>query len=377
MAKKLKVNTVLSEKSDNFIEKINSEMYYQSDFSSDSFDFNWVDEIEFACPYLDNIVTNPKVALIKEEDVVKIEKAKKVSVASIKNLSKNTHFIDKIDEETEEVQPSKLLIERTEETFNTYENRFLFTLVYNLSRFIMLKEKELNSIEIKDEKSLEYAATTNTGKERVYVELKITSNQLPDNESDGSKTIEERINEVKEKIDLIKRFIYGWQKSEMYTSLEKANVSHVRSPIRRTNLILKNPNFQVATKIWDFLQSFEDPKTSNLNAGLDTTGDNLLKSILDDAFLMDFMVLDSISISKRKQKKQIAEYAVIIMKQQIKRVVSMLLNSGIDVSDEDILNIVIDELKKERAKAEIDSSEIKERFKSAIDEYLEKTQNYL
>ena len=163
----------------------------------------------------------------------------------------------------------------------------------------------------------------------------------------------------------------------MYTSLEKANVSHVRSPIRRTNLILKNPNFQVATKIWDFLQSFEDPKTSNLNAGLDTTGDNLLKSILDDAFLMDFMVLDSISISKRKQKKQIAEYAVIIMKQQIKRVVSMLLNSGIDVSDEDILNIVIDELKKERAKAEIDSSEIKERFKSAIDEYLDKTQNYL
>ena len=141
MAKKLKANTVLSEKSDNFIEKINSEMYYQSDFSSDSFDFNWVDEIEFACPYLDNIVTNPKVALIKEEDVVKIEKAKKVSVASIKNLSKNTHFIDKVDEETEEVQPSKLLIERTEETFNTYENRFLFTLVYNLSRFIMLKEK--------------------------------------------------------------------------------------------------------------------------------------------------------------------------------------------------------------------------------------------
>ena len=79
----------------------------------------------------------------------------------------------------------------------------------------------------------------------------------------------------------------------------------------------------------------------------------------------------------QKKTKQIAEYAVIIMKQQIKRVVSMLLNSGIDVSDEDILNIVIDELKKERAKAEIDSSEIKERFKSAIDEYLDKTQNYL
>lgn len=70
-------------------------MYYQSDFSSDSFDFNWVDEIEFACPYLDNIVTNPKVALIKEEDVVKIEKAKKVSVASIKTYLKTLTLLIK------------------------------------------------------------------------------------------------------------------------------------------------------------------------------------------------------------------------------------------------------------------------------------------
>ena len=37
--------------------------------------------------------------------------------------------------------------------------------------------------------------------------------------------------------------------------------------------------------------------------GLNSKGDNILKSILDDAFLMDYYVLDSISYNKKEQKE--------------------------------------------------------------------------
>ncbi|MDD2238962.1 MAG: DUF2357 domain-containing protein [Bacilli bacterium] len=376
---KLELNKKLNDKSDIFIQKISSNMFYQADFSSDFLEFNWIDEIEYACPYIDNIFTNPKVALIKEEDVVKVERAKKISVSSIKDLSRHTHYIDKIDEVTQEVTPSKILIERSEETFNTYENKFIFTLIYNLSRFVMKKEKELENIKVKDEKVLEYAATTHNGEERINIELKITANEIPDSEKEqlNIKTIEEKLEEISNKIELINKFIFGWQRSELYKSLEKANVAKVISPIKRTNVILKNPNFQAAVKLWDFLQSYEDSKSESKKKGLDTTGDGILKSILDDAFLMDYFVLDSISSSKREQKKRISEYAVILMHQQIKRVISMLLNNGTIISEQEILKIITDELKKEKSKAEIDGSEIKNKFKSAIDEYLEKVRNYL
>ncbi|MFA6753014.1 MAG: hypothetical protein WCR93_01935, partial [Bacilli bacterium] len=148
-------------------------------------------------------------------------------------------------------------------------------------------------------------------------------------------------------------------------------------PIKRTNVILKNPNFQAAVKLWDFLQSYEDSNSENKKEGLDSTGDGILKSILNDAFLMEYFVLDSISSSKREQKKRISEYAVILMHQQIKRVISMLLNNGTIISEQEILKIITDELKKEKNKTEIDGSEIKNKFKSAIDEYLEKVRNYL
>lgn len=378
MAKGLKLNKELNKKSELFIEKVNSQMYYQSDLSSDLINFNWVDQIEHACPYIDNIVRNPKVALVREEDVVKVEKAKKVSVASIKDLSRHTHYIEKIDEETMEVQPSKILIERSEETFNTYENRFIFTLIYNLYRFVRDKESQLDNLEIKDERVLEYAGTTITGAERVNIELKITANQNPDEEDEKvPRNIEKEIEDVKNRLKKINAFIASWRFSELYTTLEKANIALVVPPIKKTNLILKNPNFQVAEKLWTFLQTYDEGKKDANIDGLDTTGNNDLLGLLDDSFMLDFFVLDSISASKREQKKRLSEYAVIMMRQQLKRIISLLLNSGISVSDEEILEMITNELKKERNKTTVDSTDIKNRFKNEFDEFLDKVKNYI
>ena len=110
-------------------------MHFKSESENDSLNFEWLDKLEVTNPYIDNLVRNPKLALITESDVVKIEKAKKVSIETIKNLSKHTEYIDKLDPVTEEVQPSKLLITRGEETYNTYENRFIFTLIHKLDKF--------------------------------------------------------------------------------------------------------------------------------------------------------------------------------------------------------------------------------------------------
>lgn len=378
MAKGLKLNKELNKKSEIFTSKVESQMYYQSDLSSDSINFNWVDQIEHACPYIDNIVRNPKVALVREEDVVKVEKAKKVSVASIKDLSRHTHYIEKIDEKTMEVQPSKILIERSEETFNTYENRFIFTLIYNLYRFVRDKESELDNLEIKDERVLEYAGTTITGAERVNIELKITANQNPDEENDKvPRNIEKEIEDVRNRLKKINAFIASWRFSELYTTLEKANVALVVPPIKKTNLILKNPNFQVAEKLWTFMQTYDEGKKDANIDGLDTTGNNDLLGLLDDSFMLDFFVLDSISSSKREQKKRLSEYAVIMMRQQLKRIISLLLNSGISVSDEEILEMITNELKKERNKTTVDSTDIKNRFKNEFDEFLDKVKNYI
>lgn len=371
---KFALNQKLNDNSNTFIDKLNSELHYKSELSSNAMNFDWLDEIEFAVPYIDNIVRNPKVALIREEDVVKVEKAKKISVASIKNLAKNTHYIDKIDEVTNDVTPSKVLIERSEETFNTYDNRFIYTLIDRISRFMGQKEHLLDNLIIKDDKLLEYAGTSRVNEEKINIELKITSNTIP---NEKSKSIEKELEEIRKRMKYINDFILSWKYSEFYTSLQEDRVPFVQPPIRKTNVILKNPNFQVANKLWGFFQLYDDTEAQGKKGNIDTSGDDLLKGIMDDAFLMNYFVLDSISVSKRQQKAKLADYAIIMIHQQIQRILDMLRSKGFKVTDEEILDLIAKAMKKKQTKTVADNTDVKNVFKDALDEYFENVKKIL
>ena len=166
-------------KSQMFLKKIESDLYFKSDYSGKLLSFDWLDKIEEACPFIDIIVRIPKIALIREEEIVKVERAKNITVASIKNLSKHTEYINKVDKKTSDVEPNKILNVRNEETYNIYENVFLYTLVHDLDNFIASKEKLLDNFELRDNKLLEYSASTTTPNEKVSIALKLTSESLP------------------------------------------------------------------------------------------------------------------------------------------------------------------------------------------------------
>ena len=78
--------------------------------------------------------------IVNEEDIVKIELARRVTVESIKHLSRNTNLIQDYDKDTGDVKPSKILNINKEESFNTYENRFIYSLIQNMKGFIARKK---------------------------------------------------------------------------------------------------------------------------------------------------------------------------------------------------------------------------------------------
>lgn len=361
-------------KAQSFVKNVKSEMTYKSELSGDSMSFEWVNEIEFACSYIDNIVRAPRVTLVNDENVVKVEKAKKITVETVKDLSRHTHYIEKINK-NDEVQPSKLLDVRSEETFNTYENRFIYTLIDTIKNFVAKKERELENFESKNSKTLQYSASTTNGSEKVNINLEINSKEIIGDKCDNDSKKE--LDEIKARIKRINQYITSWDKSEFAKALTKAHVALVKPPITKTNLIIKNPNFQIATKLWGYLQVYDLNKNNGSKQGLDSNGNNTLKDILTETFLTDYFVLDSISSTKKEQKEKLAKYAVIMIKNQIQRSVSLLLNSGIKITDEEILAMIAEEIKSEKNKRLVGSNDVKKKFKSAMDEYLERTQSYL
>jgi len=372
----LSVDDELKKNSDNFLKNNKSVLNFNASLNSDINSLEWLDIIEEVCPYIDNIVRNPKVVLASETEVRKIEKARKTSMESVKDLSKHTDYIDKIDEETGDVLPSKLLVLFREETYNTYENRFIYTLIMNLLKFIQEKEESLKNIEPKNEKTLSYEAETTNGRDKITVELSLKT--VPTNiVNNGDNDFEKIVNNLKKKLANIKKtYINPWLASELIKSLEKAHASLVSPPIKKTNIILKNPNFQMALKLWDYLYSVMNNESEDIDSGNIKSG-KLIKSIMDEAFLMNYFALDSITKNKKVEKEKLKSYALLIVMNQVQNAVNILLKNGIKIKESELLKLLSAEVDKKTNRNTIGSSDIKQKFEKEMEDYLSKTNEYL
>ena len=358
-------------KKEKFAEKLESNYKYNSNYLGDVLNFEWLEQIEKACPNIDTIVRKAKFALIKEEETVRMERSKNVTVESIKDLAKHTNYIDVYNPQKGEVLPSKILNIRSEETFNIYENRFLYTLILCMDDFVYKREEELKDLTVNDEKSLLYAAKSEIDSEKVELELKITS--LIENTKDIDKKIKEEIKVLFKRIKRIKEYISSWKKSEMYTALEKAHIRPINPPIKKTNVILKNPNFQIAVLLWDYLRKYDLEDIENIKDNLNKEKNELIKYV-DHSALKIYCVLDSISKLKTNQKHKMADYLVLLLLDEVEQTLEILKNCGYDITDEQLINMLLKENKNKKNSRLVGIDDVKKKFKTVMDEYLERTE---
>ena len=358
-----------------FLDKLKSEMNYKSLYNGDLISFDWLEKIEFACPYIDIIVRNPKLTLIQEENLVKVERSKRITVASVKDLAKHTQYIEDVDKKTNDVRPSKILDIRNEETYNIYENRFLYTLINDLHRFVADKEKLLDNFEINKNKTLEYKGSSVTKLEKVNIEVKVSSTSLPTKQDD--KKLEEEINDAKKRLKRVNDYLSSWDKSEMVKALTKEHVNFVSPPLKKTNILLKNPNFRIAVRLWDFIRTYDLDKKDESKESDDNNSIDVMKKFLDHSFLIDYAVMDSMVKLKREQKKNMTQYAVVILTEEISRVMDLLASCGYKTNEDELLSLIVKQLKDDKRDRLVGAEDVKKKFKSAMEEYLERTQKYL
>ena len=366
------IDVNLKMKKEKFVEKTTSDFKFKSNYMGDVLNIEWLDKIEATCPNIDTIVRKAKFALIKETEVVRMERSRNVTVDSIKDLVKHTNYIEKYNPESNEVMPTKILNVRSEETFNIYENRFLFTLINCIDSFVYKREQELKDLTVNDEKSLLYKGSSEIGSETVHIDLKITS--VINNSKDIDKKVKEEIKALFKRIKRVKEYISSWKKSEMYKAVEKSRAAEIKPPIKKTNVILKNPNFQIAVVLWDYLRMYDLDDNENIRDNMNKEQNELIKFI-DQSFLKNYCVLDSISKLKSTQKHKMTDYLVMLLLDEIEITLEMIKSCGYDMTDEQLLSLLIKESKNKKNNRLVGSDDVRKKFKSAMDEYLERMQD--
>lgn len=233
----------------------NSEVSYMHRFIDKQIDLTWIEAIEDAIIPLDNIIRNPRRFIVQEEEIVNIELARKISPESIRHLAQHTNMIAKVEEDT--VTPNRILNIFKEESFETYENRFIYTLLINLQYFISKRLKAIDeSVDGNNVTSILFKDNFSIGKENVKCSFEMTIDS-PGFKMDGNllDVDPEKLSKF-QRIERIKKILYDFQNSPLIKALTGTTL--VRPPIMRTNVLQKNPDFKKAKALWDFIETYRD-----------------------------------------------------------------------------------------------------------------------
>lgn len=276
------------------------------------FETDWIDMIESCITNLDNIVRNPRKFIVIEEDIVDISLARAISTESVKHLAQHTNMIASVDKEGN-VTPNKILNTTKEESFEIYENRFIYTLLKNLSNFIARRMDAIKKAYVNDNiLELEVDANFYMGKTRVFYNLELIGS-VP---SDVEEEIQGADLKIVERVTKLQRIISDFLSSPF--AKQMINSAPVRPPITRTNVILKNPDFKKALVLWQFIESYSKMGFSvenvsekmNVDEGVETAvGDmmficNSLMEGLVNAKVEDALFFDESNMTEQEVKEE-------------------------------------------------------------------------
>ncbi len=333
---------------------VNASLDVSHTYEKNIVDDGWITMMEETVRYLDNILRNPNRFIVNEEEVVKIELARRITVDSIKHLSKNTNFIQEIEEDTGDVKPAKILNINKEESFNTYENRFVYSLIRNMRTYIDMRKRKINlNFTDKNEKLMHYEGKTKVGKEDITINMMLKSSIRDGLDEDS----------IASRLSRLEMRITDLMNTDVYRTIDRLRLSLVTSPIKKTNVILKNNNFQHAVKLWNFIQQEIDDE-STIDSGQETSSnDEKLKELMDETFALNYFILNSIDNKEAEEANKMKQEVVI------NNLIQNLVVSNSNLTKKEVSDIINEKFQLIKDQTLAGEKEIREILLTAINEY--------
>ncbi|MBQ7625402.1 MAG: DUF2357 domain-containing protein, partial [Clostridia bacterium] len=213
-------------------------------------DEEWLTTIEEALPSIAKIIEKPRRFVETHEEIVPVDLARRITADSVRHLSMNTQYIS-AGSDPEDVHPTHILTVTNEDSYNLYENRFIYYLIQRLVVFID-KRTDVIFWSTGDEtkNTLVIDSHIDDAYEQIEYKLEMSIKNLQsvaENDSDNM--------QVFMRIDRVRRLVMALRDSAFCDIMK--GCSTVRSPIQRTNLLMKDPHYRKCYQLWGFLERYD------------------------------------------------------------------------------------------------------------------------
>lgn len=317
-------------------------------------DERWLTIVEEGIDAIFNIVDKPRRFIKTSEEVVPVALAKKITADSVRHLSQNTQFINQ--NAAGEIEPTKVLTVTTEESYDLYENRFVYHLIQRLFTFV---DKRTDVIfwstgdETCNVMSMESKVDDAYEEISYKVEMTIKNRQsYVENDTDHM--------DLFKRIDRVRRMSRTLRQSPFCEIMK--GCAKVRSPIQRTNLMMKDRDYRKCYQLWQFIESYDEVgyTIEEQDSALQFDEEYLLQMYIN--FITNYTVFKSLLEGDPRKMTEIAtEKRPPVKPKFVKKIEEQIVEDR-DIPDVEIRKVFVEEVTQAQLDAEAKlEEEIKQR----------------
>ena len=307
-------------------------------------DEQWLTVVEQGIESIFNIVDKPRRFIATAEEVVPVALAKKITADSVRHLSQNTQFI--ASDEHGDIQPTHILNVTTEESYDLYENRFVYHLIQRLFAFV---DKRTDVIfwstgdETCNTMSMESKIDDAYEEISYKIEMTIKNRQsFVENDSDNM--------DVFKRIDRVRRMARTLRTSPFCDIMN--GCSKVHSPIQRTNLMMKDPDYRTCYKLWQFIESYDEVgyTIEEQDSALEFDEEYLLQMYTN--LITNYTVFKSLLESDPRKMSEIATKHPEPVKPKFIKEIKEEIVDDYNIPDVEVRKVIIEEVTQAQLDAE-------------------------
>ena len=214
-------------------------------------DMEWVEMIEGKLPYIEKAIEEQRKFIEEHKEVDRIDKVKQVGKDAVQHLTQHANLIMAIEPDGS-VIPERLLNTHREDSFATYENRFLHTLIFRTIAFVEQRFRALQDAPNDSSSKIHMDREMMIGHEKFGFTIdhhaeKHERDKVDRDEDLSGLTDYERIERIRMKLD-------DFVGTELIKSLKGCIA--VKSPINKTNCIKQDPAFKQCYDLWVFIEGY-------------------------------------------------------------------------------------------------------------------------
>lgn len=265
-------------------------------------DMDWVIKIEETLPYIEKAINEQRKFIEEHKEVDRIDKVKQVGKDAVQHLTQHTNLIQSIEPDGS-VVPSRLLNIHREDSFATYENRFLYTLIFKTIAFVEARFRALQNAPNDSETHMTMSRDVKLNNQKFNFNIDYSA-ESHDRDHIGRDEEIENLTDY-ERIERIRMRLDDFVGTELIKTL--SGCIQVKSPINKTNCIKKDPAFKQCHDLWVFIEAYR--KTGyvlEINEYSGEMPEDVQKEIYDVMAFEHFVM--TISTNKALKEKLHAEY---------------------------------------------------------------------